>query len=359
MQIYKKSSGSFLFLFIWWMKFAAAIDKNILGNDKSELDCIDGTKITGFVCLPKDYQREISPKAENQRIAYINSSIWLKNIREIDVVDKTMTLDISLSFYWIDNRIQKKFTKYNMEDIGKSGLIALPYEKLDYIWKPDLYIFDMKYFESYKVNTPVDSISILYNYYWDVSDYHREYTINNTVIQYILDARAKVYCFKLSFKRFPMEENTCTFVLGTALTRADFSWTKDNDEWRYHSVDQDELVNGYKITNISWINKSPRHVNENYSGMGKAIGFKVFVTRQLMSFVVQYYIPCVAIVFLTQISFIIPLSAIPGRVALLVTEFLTLTNIFIHQQVIPNVVFVGVKHILRLHTYTAKKCQTF
>ena len=336
MQIFKKISGSFLCLFIWRMKFTEAIDRDVLGNDKSELDCVDGTKITDFVCLPKGYQKEISPKAENQRIAYINSSIWLRNIREIDAIDKTMTLDISLYLYWIDNRIKKKFKKYNMEDTGKSGLIALPNEKLHYIWKPDLYIFDMKYFESYKVNIPVDSISILYNYYWNESDYHREYTINNTVIQYILDARATVYCFKLSFERFPMEENSCTFVLGTALTRADFYWTKDNDEWRYHSVDQNELVNGYKITNISWINERPSHVNENYSGMGKAIGFKVFVTRQLMSFVVQYYIPCVAIVFLTQISFIIPLSAIPGRVALLVTEFLTLVNIFIHQQVFEN-----------------------
>ena len=41
----------------------------------------------------------------------------------------------------------------------------------------------------------------------------------------------------------------------------------------------------------------------------------------------------IAIVVVAQISFIIPMSAIPGRVALVVTQFLTLTNIFIHEMV--------------------------
>ena len=37
------------------------------------------------------------------------------------------------------------------------------------------------------------------------------------------------------------------------------------------------------------------------------------------------------IVLVAEIGFIIPASAIPGRVALLVTQFLTLINLFIHQ----------------------------
>ena len=314
------------------------VDEIFLKSDKSDLACSNGRKITGFVCLPNDYHKEISPTGEDEHIVHINSSIWLRNIREINAVDKTMTVDITLTLYWIDNRILKKFTKHNMNKHagGKAGIMVLPIEKLDDIWRPDLYIFDMAYFESYKVNAPVDSISILYNYWWSASDYNRDYTLNNTVLQYYIDARAKIYCFKFSFERFPMEGNTCTFVLGTSLTRANFAWSVDNDDWRYHSLNYHEIVNGYEITNVSWLNESPKSVNENYAGMGRAIGFEVSVKRQLMPFLVQYYIPCIAIVLLTQISFIIPLTAIPGRVALLVTEFLTLTNIFIHQQVLAN-----------------------
>ena len=336
MQYCRKPHGSILFLLFIEMSPVQSKYEKLLDIDDSALDCTNGTKLTWSVCLNKDYHKEISPKKENEQYIPINSSMFLRNIQEINAIDKSMTVDIGLSLYWVDNRIQKKFTKYNMNThkMGKAGTMPLPIEKLNDIWRPDLYIFDMAYFESYKVNALTDSISILYNYYWNVSSYHREYTLNNTVIQYYLDARAKIYCFKFGFEKFPMEENTCTFVLGTAMTFANFAWFYDEDNWRYDSVDRNKIINGYKVTNISWINKRPNDLNENYYGMGTAIGFKVSMTRQLMPFFIEYYIPCVAIVFLTHISFIIPLSAIPGRIALLVTEFLTLTNLFIYQQVI-------------------------
>ena len=58
------------------------------------------------------------------------------------------------------------------------------------------------------------------------------------------------------------------------------------------------------------------------------------MSRRLQPFIMECYLPCIAIVIVSHISFILPLDAIPGRVALLVTQFLTLTNICIHQQVI-------------------------
>ena len=181
------------------MKPVESGDGNALLTDNIGIDCINGTKLTGYICLPDDYHKEISPKVENEHIVRINSSMYLRNIREINSIDKSMTVDITLSLYWVDNRIRKKFTNHNMNVFagGKAGAMVLPIKKLDYIWIPDLYIFDMAYFESYRVNSPTDSISILYNYYWSVSSYNKEYTINNTVLQYVLDARIKIYCFKI------------------------------------------------------------------------------------------------------------------------------------------------------------------
>ena len=59
----------------------------------------------------------------------------------------------------------------------------------------------------------------------------------------------------------------------------------------------------------------------------------IILERQVSKYVFQYYIPCITIVIATSFSFIVPLSAIPGRIALIVTQFLTLTNIFINQMV--------------------------
>ena len=47
----------------------------------------------------------------------------------------------------------------------------------------------------------------------------------------------------------------------------------------------------------------------------------------------KYYLPSAAIVIASQISFIIPMTAIAGRTALLATLFLALINIFTAQQV--------------------------
>merc|ERR1712038_647387 len=64
----------------------------------------------------------------------------------------------------------------------------------------------------------------------------------------------------------------------------------------------------------------------------KEVGFKITMKRVQQPYLLKYYLPCVAIVTVTQISFYIPPDAIPGRIALLVTQFLTLTNLFISEQ---------------------------
>ena len=151
----------------------------------------------------------------------------------------------------------------------------------------------------------------------------------------MLDARIQVYCLNFSFKHFPFEENSCTFLLGTAVHPADFIWGNETDgsnNWKY-TYALGKTVNGYEVTNLSWINDYPSNLNIEWNGMGKAIGFKIFLKRKIGHYLIQYYIPSACIVMLSQISFIVPLTSIPGRVALLVTEFLTLTNIFIYQQV--------------------------
>ena len=53
----------------------------------------------------------------------------------------------------------------------------------------------------------------------------------------------------------------------------------------------------------------------------------------MQPYMMKYYIPTMAVVLVSEIGFVIPLTAIPGRVALLVTQFLTLVNLFIYQMV--------------------------
>ena len=89
----------------------------------------------------------------------------------------------------------------------------------------------------------------------------------------------------------------------------------------------------------SFIHSSKRYeaagfdVSIHFGNLSNGIGFDMDIRRLILPYVFEYYLPSIAIVLVSFISFIVPLSSLPGRIGLIVTQFLTLTNIFIHQMV--------------------------
>lgn len=59
----------------------------------------------------------------------------------------------------------------------------------------------------------------------------------------------------------------------------------------------------------------------------QATGFAMILQRRLQQYVVNVYMPTFLLVLLSFISFLIPSEIVPGRMALLVTIFLTIVNI--------------------------------
>ena len=130
------------------------------------------------------------------------------------------------------------------------------------------------------------------------------------------------------FSKFPFDKNSCPLVLrfwglDISMGASDRSW----DTWR--GLKGQSGTDGFKIE-VKQIHLSNTTFNVYYF---TDIELFITVKRQAPKYFYQFYIPCVIIVMASSFSFIIPLSAIPGRVALIVTQFLTLTNIFINQMV--------------------------
>merc|ERR1719320_512615 len=57
-------------------------------------------------------------------------------------------------------------------------------------------------------------------------------------------------------------------------------------------------------------------------------GFEMILKRHVSHYIITYYLPSGLFVVVSWISFLIPMDVIPGRMALLVTLFLVLVNIF-------------------------------
>ena len=89
-------------------------------------------------------------------------------------------------------------------------------------------------------------------------------------------------------------------------------------DWKYTG-------NGFEIT-IKPLGTlvDPNTIMQNSTG---EFGFDIKLQRIIQPYVFQYYFPCAAIVIISLISFLIPLSAIPGRVGVMVTQFLSMTSI--------------------------------
>ena len=94
---------------------------------------------------------------------------------------------------------------------------------------------------------------------------------------------------------------------------------------------KDFIADGFKIKSYGF---GPHlYYYKSFATSVPIFGVELQLRRPMSKYVLQYYLPAITIVMASSVSFIIPLSAIPGRVALVVTLFLTLTNIFINQMV--------------------------
>ena len=92
-----------------------------------------------------------------------------------------------------------------------------------------------------------------------------------------------------------------------------------------------QLVDEFDIKTENTVFES--HFNKVFKSTNSFFGTNYNMKRKLSTYIYQYFLPSSMIVAMSFFSLMIPLSALPGRVAMIVTLFLTLTNIFIHHMV--------------------------
>ena len=153
---------------------------------------------------------------------------------------------------------------------------------------------------------------------------------NATTVLSIIEWSVTVSC-GFDFSDFPFDKNDCTFKM--IATNVNVSLNNPLTSFAEKILGKQKLnykAEGFKIEMKPFGNCNNMPV---FNTITTSFGFKVEMKRQVRKYLFQYFLPCLAVVLASSFSFIIPLSAIPGRVALVVTQFLTLTNIFIHHMV--------------------------
>ena len=273
-------------------------------------------KVIKNVCVTKHYDPGNDPKDAHLRLTFQDTKIV-----NIDDKKKTITLDIIAQIFWEDKRITAFFHDSN-------PYIELPpvtAEEPPIIWTPFQYMYILnlrsrRYLtDPYMINLGLLTVESA-NQMIDNVIFSGEFPVVASYISWSL-----VISCPFNFPNFPFDKTKCPLTIRFRSVDASFETSKKTFIDFMEQTDMDGFKIGLKQTDVnktSWANINATEMKVD-----------IVLERQVSKYVFQYYIPCITIVIATSFSFIIPLSAIPGRIALIVTQFLTLTNIFINQMV--------------------------
>ena len=276
-----------------------------------------------YVCISKDYNVHREPDEEHAT----HLDIIFPNIKVINVEEKKkrITIDITAASVWEDNRISILQSKDNRA-------VRLPStskgDSTPVIWNPFAtarisrlkkvrYVFDPTIMQMSLVPR-----QLAQNLFQRDIESASAFLVGSRV-----DWSVTVSC-NFNFSTFPFDRNMCLLEMGFLNSNVTMHNHKPNSS---KEMDRIHTSDGFDI----FIEPSePRLEVDPILGVNiYHLRFNIAMKRQVGKYIYQYYMPCIAIVIASSFSFIIPLSAIPGRVALMVTQFLTLTNIFIKQMV--------------------------
>ena len=270
-----------------------------------------GILLAKGACINERYQKHLVPEPGKTKVS---SRIQNEKVRHVDSRKQTVALDLVLTMRWWDPNIN---TQNLADNSTNTGLILSP-GAVKEIWTPDLTIQDLTSFKIKEEWTSLITSKMLPTDNPDQANNPNE-TLANVQLTY--EIKAEVYCV-FDHSKYPMDIQNCNFALGSRSFGAIF--VLDHEKRRSNDSQSYPASNFYVSSEL---------FDSEIKDGSNTIGIKITMNHAITPFFVKYYLPCIAIVLVSMIGFAVPLNAIPGRVALLVTQFLTLTNLFIYEMV--------------------------
>ena len=263
------------------------------------------------VCLMPYYQLNESPHKDNF-LEFVTVNLLAAKVLEIDESNNKLTIQLSQHLHWYDHRIKANFSE-EFEDVG---LIKLTPNNFYQIWHPDLDLFTINLLGWESLYNP--------RLYKDVViQYHRLEEGEYAEMVAWKEWKATIVC-DFEFKNFPFDTQTCRFVQkidSNSLTHIEYFSNMTNMEYTAVGFDIEILLK----------EETTQNETDDFLMSVNEIGFNITLKRIVNPYLYQCYLPCAAIVTVSQVSFMIPQESVPGRISLIATQFLTLTNIFIYQ----------------------------
>ena len=282
--------------------------------------CNSATGLAGQACLPKEYSKYELPNPSG--VNPIKVELLIQEVLRINDKDYSITFSCYYNIYWPDKRIKlaanfgqeiakpmyEKNPNFNIT-LNPDVQVPMNLEMIKDLWLPNILIYNLK---TYKVMDVLSKLAGL----WIGADYTVLYS-EATHISFICP---------MHFDKFPLDTQRCKFQIGS-YSYDDTQMTFTTGQAGYNDKAQNSIALDYAIE----INRlSPKDSILLFDGLGNfsLAGFELVLNRYVSTYIITYYLPSGLFVIVSWISFLIPMDVIPGRMALLVTLFLVLVNIF-------------------------------
>ena len=297
-------------------------------EETKSIDCEGGTHLADSICIPRNYMKGQVPSIPT----VVASRLEISAIRNVDDKKMLITLEIYLESLWIDNRLETSLLN--------NEFVVLNNNLINMIWKPDLWIRNLFSFRVHTILEPTGGLVMMNKKLCKTKDFSlmtvrnisttrinktceegMENQINsNLLVMYNMEAQIQIYC-NFHFESYPMDTQLCDFVMNSAYPYPDIV-NLSFEQGLFGATNNNLNIDDFRIKVIFQDNSSPT-------------GIKVLIEleRRLLPFILKYYLPAMAIAVVSLVNYLIPVDCMPARVSLLVTQFLTLTNILIYQQV--------------------------
>ena len=274
-------------------------------------------------CLPKDYKKDIRPDtADNPLDIFLHLDI--KDIIRVNDYDTTITLKLTLSIGWKENRLEilPQSQDWIVEE-DEYDWTKLNPNWLQYLWIPDVEIVNMKELKTTSVFNELSSLELY----------------ENKQLWYDFPVELTLTCPWFTFEKYPLDNQACEIMIG--------SYQYDEGEMRYAGVvsydRQKQRPLQYRVKDVKqlkpdksifaakeyWLSKNGKMTGKlyNYSRLVAHIELE----RSIQTHVMETYLPSSLFVVSSWIGFVIDPDAVPGRIALSVMLLLVLTQIRYYQ----------------------------
>ena len=272
----------------------------------------DGKLLAKGACISSRTQKHLVPDPGRTRVS---CRFEHEKVRKIDSRGQTVLIDLTLKLKWWDPNIKHAA----LDGETKNGEIILSPDSIKEIWTPDLMIRNLTSFKIEEEWIELVTAKILVD---NEPKQSKRANSSHANVEITYEIKASIYC-NFDHSKYPLDRQNCNLTLGSRSFGAIFALESNNE---IGTGNMTYIASNFRVSTKFFDDK--RHSFGN-----NTIGISFIMTHSTVPYLVKYYIPCNAIVIISMMSFTIPLSAIPGRIALLVTQFLTLTNLFIYEMV--------------------------